>query len=315
MKFLTVYDEIKNVRVIGNRYDENAIYKLDAETDKEIRGIAKQYFAGDKSVKLRRMAKENAYMLYADTEIKYAEKKQSQGITVQYNMIDKQICDICFFTMDADKAGDVATIMSNRLHRIHYTKGNADALLNDKLFYENRLVKMFKELGEKYDLENKDYGVYHKNLYLLLEKSKLKQGFIFELYQAIKDATGDENCHYSKEDRCITFKINGEEKRVNILGGQIPEMDGYMYMTKEGMMQEIHAQLRGERTAPPIFYGGTELYLRNYSHTKNLDDIIDSRFKDKYLESLIAYNSNITLKDVETPGTGGPDDPDLYDER
>ena len=294
MKLLTVYDEIMNMKINDHHYDMDSIHLLNDETDKEMKRLAYNYFKGDKAAHLRKMPKENVYMLYKETDIKIGDKKQAQGITVQYNMADGQVSDVAFFTADMDKVAKIPTVLSYDCHRVHYTEGNVKALKDDKTFYDTDMVKIWGEIGENYDVANKDYGVYWKNQYLLLEKGTLKTDILFDLYRSVKDATGDENCRYSKTDRRLTFTLNGKEEHINILGGTMPEMDGYIYFTKENMMKHVHDLINGRKECPPVFYDGTEVYLRAYSNSKNFEDIIDSKFKDKYLDSLIKYNSNIT---------------------
>ena len=291
MKLLTVHDEIKNVMVTDSRYDENAIHFLDEKTDAIARDIAKNYLTDKNRAHLKRLKMDNAYLIYEDTDIKYGNDKQSQGVIVQFDLLEQRVCDVNFITADTSEVGKINSALQYGLHKSHYSSTEAEALKKDTMFNDSNMVKMFKELGEEYKIEELDSDVFYKNQYLLLEKGRLQSGFLFDLYRDIKDLTKDENCRMDKPGRCVFFALNGKERRVNVLGGNMPEMDGYIYMTKERMLAHIKNMMKGKIEAPPAFYNGVEVELGKYSVSKNLEDLIDKRFKDKYLESLIRYNA------------------------
>lgn len=307
MKLLTVKDEVKNVTVMDNRYDENAIHFLNEKTDKVARAVAKKYLGGrGDNIHLKRMKNDNAYLIYEDTSIKYGNEAQSQGVLLQFDLLESRVCDVNFITADTKKIANITSCLSFDLHKTHYTEENVESLKKDEIFYAPDMVKMFKELGEEHEIKDIDSDVFYKNQYLLLEKGRLQTGVLFDLYRDIKDLTKDPNAQMSKTGRCVTFALNGQLKRVNVLGGTMPEMNGYIYFTKERMLAHIKNVMNGKITPPPAFYNGVELELGKYSVSKNLEDMIDKRFKDNYLMSLIRYNEEINA--TKTDSAKGDDE-------
>ncbi len=299
MKLLSVKDEIRNITVTDSRYDEKALHFLDDKTDAEARKIAMRYFPDKSTVHMKKFKNDNAYLIYTDTDIKYGNARQCQGVMIQFDLLDGIICDVNFITADLEKMKDIKSALQFDLHRAHFSEQNVESLKKDAMFNDPAMVKMFKELGEEFGIAELDSDVFYKNQYLLLEKGRLQSGILFDLYRDIKDLTHDENTHMDKSGRCVTFALNGQHKRVNVIGGNMPEMDGYIYFTKERMLSHIKNVMKGKQVPPPVLYNGVEFELKKYSNSKKLEDLIDPRFKSNYLESLIQYNMQYSKDDKD----------------
>ena len=101
MQLLTAYDEVVNIHVPDGNLEKNEnLHTLDADTDSVIRGIANEYYKGNKNAHLRRMKNDNGYLIYEDTGIKYGDRPQSQGVFVQFNYACGDVCNLLFFSVD-----------------------------------------------------------------------------------------------------------------------------------------------------------------------------------------------------------------------
>lgn len=292
MKLLTVKDEIIRAQVNDSHFDDNALHFLDEKTDEQMKLYAAKYFEGHTGAHLKRMKADNAYLIYENTDIKYGEQKQSQGVILQFNVADGEICDVNFFTADTAKVKGLKTLLSGDITKSHYTPENAEAIKNDNLFYDKDLARIFGEMGKDFEIDKKDNYVFYKNQYLILEKGRMEGNILYDLCNAIKKQF-DENAKQDRAGRCVRFTLDGKERRVNISGGKWPEMNGYRYPSTDVFLKYMERIKNEHVAAPNAFYNGAEFKISKYSNTKNMEDLVETQFKDKYLQSLISYNENM----------------------
>ncbi len=284
MKLLNRHDEVKEVCVTDSHIDVNRIRFIDKTTDQEMAGIAAKYFTGDRNVHLKRLSSDNAYLLYKTTDIRHGNDRQIQGLMFQYDLLDQKICDINFFSVNEDKLKNIKSVLQLDFRRSQYTEGNVAAMLKDTLSYDKELVKIFSELGKEYHLAEMDNDVYFKNSYLLLERARVANDFLYKFYLQVKGLDGVENCRYDKFKHNITFTKDGKEKKINIIGSVYPEMDGIYEASPEQMIDRIK---EGKNWTTSKFYGGCEAELCRYSHSHDLFDMVNPKLRDNYERSLM----------------------------
>lgn len=284
MKLLNRYDEVKEVCVTDSHIDVSQIKFIDKKTDQEMAGIAAKYFAGNKSVHLKRLAMDNAYLLYKITDIRHGNDRQIQGLMFQYDLLDQKICDVNFFSVNEDRMKCIKSLLQPDFHRNQYTESNVMAMIKDNLSYDKEMVKIFAELGKEFHLAEMDNNVYFKNSYLLLERARVANDFLYKFYIQIKGLDGVENCRYDKFKHNITFIKDGKEKKINIIGSIYPEMDGIYEASPEQMIVRIK---EGNSWITSKFYGECEVELCKYSHSHDLSDLVSPKLKSNYERSLV----------------------------
>lgn len=282
MKLLSVYDDVADIKVPNGNLKENpAIHLLDADTDKAVREIAKKYF-DSKNVRLKRMESENAYMIFTNTDINYGGNLQAQGIYVQYDMLAGEMCSLLFFSAPADKMQEIKSIRNFKYGVTLYNDENVAALEAESLLYDKQVLKMFREVGKENHIDEKDNSVVWKNLYLILSRAKMTDASIlFDIYSGIKDIPGVTDCRYSKPDKCVSFNLNSHPQRINIVGGDIPEMNG-CYFTRENIVEVVKRYANNEFISELQAADG-KIPIGQYSKSRLFVDIIDARFQEKYM--------------------------------
>lgn len=285
MKLLTVYDEIVDIPIPSGDLESNEnVYTIDKVSDEIARSIAKEHFDA-KSVHLKRLKQDNGYMIYTDTGLNWGGRLQSQGIFLQFDYVAGEPCNLLFFSMATDKMKNLTSVRTIPVGATTiFHEANVDILKKDNLLYDKRVVKMFEETGAKFHIADMDNGVVWKNYYLIISKVKLKDSsMLFRLYNNIKGIEGIENCSYSRPDKCVSFEHNGAKERINIIAGDIPEMNGHYY--REDTITDAVMELVGKTQEDMVDAGFAIGAIGTYSKSRIMTDLMEPDLREKYMEN------------------------------
>lgn len=294
MKLIKTNGDTTEVNVTSKTYKEADLFQIGVNQDNFNQAISlvRDYIKNanvDKSkYSLKAIKNDNALLFYRKTNISQNDDYLCHGIFIQFNVAKEsdmktQVCDVKLIEGQSKYFEDMKCVYSLRFQYHFASEGNF-AYFKKQEQYEQGLIELWETITKDCNVLEKDTACYIKNYYLMLEKIAVKPNFLYNSYLKIKELDFVEKCRFDNQGKAIFCKIGDKNIRINVLGGDMYEINSYILKDYEQLEKVLKMYLTADKDHTvfmPLNFMGANAPIMEYSKSKNINDLIDPELRRK----------------------------------